>query len=182
MSYSTRAYDDEHGQPVVIMVVEGHHDVSRFLHFMHRGFPTSGQMLVAAKLRRQVAAHNGGKRALLLLHAHGGPNLLAEDNEWPWHVLTRYIEAHHPFLDVPAECHRLDCPDACRTLPPWASCWAVTDPHADCWPKGLGTWRIRPAEDVVGGNEDGPNIISYLHVQVFDEDKQDWADWDWSRE
>lgn len=77
MSYETRAYDNEHGDPVVILVATGTHDVSRLANLLagsrmalceHNG--------LSDQIRRQVNRHNGGRAALKLLHLHGGPDLL----------------------------------------------------------------------------------------------------------
>lgn len=77
MSYETRAYDNEHSDPVVILVATGTHDVSRLVNLLagsrmalceHNG--------LADRIRRQVSRRNGGRAALKLLAAHGGPDLL----------------------------------------------------------------------------------------------------------
>lgn len=76
--YEHRAYDkpgDAFGpDPVVVMVVTGTHDTSRLVHLMARG--TIEQLQVADKLVRQLRRHNGGRAALELLRAHGGPDLV----------------------------------------------------------------------------------------------------------
>jgi hypothetical protein len=79
MSYETRAYDVDTGDgfgpdPVVVMVVTGTHDVSRLIYLFKRGLVEQG--MVADKLVKQVNRHNGGRAALRLLAAHGGPDLL----------------------------------------------------------------------------------------------------------
>jgi hypothetical protein len=74
MSYQTRAYDDEHGDPVVILVAEGTHDVSRLVQLLHSG--NGEQARLGQAVLRQVRRHNGGRAALQLLAAHGGPDLL----------------------------------------------------------------------------------------------------------
>jgi hypothetical protein len=76
MSYETRAYDNEHGDPVVVIVVTGTHDVSRIVHLLSRGLVE--QVSLSERLLRQVKRHNGGRAALELLAAHGGPNFLGE--------------------------------------------------------------------------------------------------------
>lgn len=72
MGYETRAYDNEHGEPVVVMVVTGTHDVSRLVHRMMGSVATVEQLEVGEKVLRQVRRHNGGLAALKLLKAHGG--------------------------------------------------------------------------------------------------------------
>ncbi|MEU4399740.1 hypothetical protein [Micromonospora orduensis] len=74
MSYETRAYDNEHGDPVVVVVVTGTHDVSRLVNLLNRG--NCEQVDLSNKVLRQVRRHNGGRAALQLLAAHGGPDLL----------------------------------------------------------------------------------------------------------
>jgi hypothetical protein len=79
--YMSRAYDDGDGQPVVVLVASGTHDVSRLVATIQRG--TCEQANLAAKLIRQVNRHNGGRAALALLRAHGGPDLLAPVPDYP---------------------------------------------------------------------------------------------------
>lgn len=74
MSYEARTYDNEHGDPVVVLVVTGTHDVSRIVHVLAAGNCEQGDLgrSIATRLRR----HNRGRDALNLLHSHGGKNLL----------------------------------------------------------------------------------------------------------
>lgn len=81
MSYETRAYDNEHGNPVVVIVVDGTHDVSRIVHLLSRGL--CEHVSLSQKLLRQVRRHNGGRAALSLLKAHGGPDFLDNDPAVP---------------------------------------------------------------------------------------------------
>lgn len=74
MSYETRAYDNEHGDPVVVLVATGTHDVSRLVQLLHRG--NCEQLDLGDKVLRQVRRHNGGRAALQLLAAHGGTDFL----------------------------------------------------------------------------------------------------------
>lgn len=74
MSYESRAYDNGHGDPVVVLVVTGHHDVSRFVNWTNGRFPTVEIMQAGEKILRQVKSHNGGQAALRLLREHGGPD------------------------------------------------------------------------------------------------------------
>lgn len=74
MSYETRAYDNEHGDPVVVLVATGTHDVSRLTMLLSRG--NCEQVDLSEQVLRQVRRHNGGRAALQLLAAHGGPDLL----------------------------------------------------------------------------------------------------------
>jgi hypothetical protein len=77
MSYETRAYDNEHGDPVVVLVATGTHDVSRLVNLLHSGNCEQADM--ATRVLRQVRRHNGGRAALQLLAAHGGPDFLHDD-------------------------------------------------------------------------------------------------------
>lgn len=72
MSYETRSYDDEHGDPVVVLVASGTHDVSRLVALLHRG--NCEQLGIGDRMLRQVRRHNGGRAALKLLASHGGPD------------------------------------------------------------------------------------------------------------
>lgn len=74
MSYETRAYDNEHSDPVVVLVATGTHDVSRLVQLLNSG--NCEQVDLADQVLRQVRRHNGGRAALQLLAAHGGPDLL----------------------------------------------------------------------------------------------------------
>lgn len=76
MSYETRAYDNEYGQPVVVLVTTGTHDVSRLINLLAGSrMALCEHMTVSQTLLRQVKRHNGGQAALKLLAAHGGPDL-----------------------------------------------------------------------------------------------------------
>lgn len=80
MSYESRAYDeparDGFGpDPVVVLVVKGTHDVSRFVNLMAgRGQPVIEQLEVGRRLVGQVQRDSGGRAALRLLAEHGGPD------------------------------------------------------------------------------------------------------------
>ncbi|MCO1574991.1 hypothetical protein M8C13_04360 [Crossiella sp. SN42] len=81
MSYESRAYDKQTADgfgpdPVVVLVVTGTHDVSRLVHLFSRGLIE--HVAVGQRMRRQVRRHNGGRTALELLKAHGGPDFTAE--------------------------------------------------------------------------------------------------------
>lgn len=77
MSYESRAYDNEHGDPVVVLVATGTHDVSRLVNLLSRG--NCEQVGLSETVLRQVRRHNGGRAALQLLAAHGGPDFLHDD-------------------------------------------------------------------------------------------------------
>jgi hypothetical protein len=76
MTYESRAYDNEHGDPVVVLVVTGTHDVSRIVNLLAGNrMALCEHMTVSEQILRQVKRHNGGRAALKLLAAHGGPDL-----------------------------------------------------------------------------------------------------------
>jgi hypothetical protein len=79
--YRTAAYDkvndDGFGpDPVVVIVATGTHDVSRLVNLLAGGSVTCELLDVGGQVSRQVSRHNGGRAALALLKAHGGPDLL----------------------------------------------------------------------------------------------------------
>ncbi|MCW2903966.1 MAG: hypothetical protein JWO67_6231, partial [Streptosporangiaceae bacterium] len=80
MSYQSRAYDNDHGDPVVVLVATGTHDVSRLVQLLNRG--NSEQFGLGGTVVRQVRRHNAGRAALRLLRDHGGPDF-TEETEWP---------------------------------------------------------------------------------------------------
>jgi hypothetical protein len=79
--YESRAYDNDNGEPVVVLVVTGTHDVSRLVNLLvgkMAGHPVCEQISVGQRVLRQVRRHNGGRAALQLLADHGGAQLLYE--------------------------------------------------------------------------------------------------------
>lgn len=76
MSYESRAYDNEHGDPVVVLVTTGTHDVSRLVNLLAGSrMALCEHVGVSEQILRQVKRHEGGRAALKLLAAHGGPDL-----------------------------------------------------------------------------------------------------------
>lgn len=72
MSVEMRAYDNEHGDPVVVLVTTGSYDVSRLVGLLASGRCEDHDM--AERVRVAVRRHNGGRAALRLLADHGGPD------------------------------------------------------------------------------------------------------------
>lgn len=74
MTVESRAYD-EAGEPVVVLVVRGLHDVATLIRLMsadgHR------HSAVSKALRQKVRRHNTGQAALRFLAEHGGPDFTA---------------------------------------------------------------------------------------------------------
>jgi hypothetical protein len=95
--YETRAYDNEHGDPVVVLVATGTHDVSRLVNLLKSG--NCEQVGLASSVLRQVRRHNGGRAALQLLAAHDGPDFLFEDRPTV-EITPAVIKA---FIDAPDE-------------------------------------------------------------------------------
>ena len=79
MSYETRAYDNEHGDPVVVLVATGTHDVSRLVHLLTGASPNCEHLRLGKAVLQQVRRHNAGRAALRLLAAHGGPDFTRND-------------------------------------------------------------------------------------------------------
>lgn len=72
MSVEFRAYDNEHGDPVVVLVATGTYDVSRFVG-LHAGARCEDHER-GERMREAVRRHRGGRAALKLLRDHGGPD------------------------------------------------------------------------------------------------------------
>ncbi|TMR92402.1 hypothetical protein [Nonomuraea basaltis] len=77
----TRARDNEAGEPVVVIVATGTHDVSRLVNLLNGSTPNSEQRDLADQVTRQVRRRSGGRAALELLAEHGGPDLLTAVGE-----------------------------------------------------------------------------------------------------
>lgn len=70
MSVEMRAYDNEHGDPVVVMVTTGTFDVSRLVGLLAQGRCEDHDM--SKRIVQAVRRHSGGRAALKLLRDHGG--------------------------------------------------------------------------------------------------------------
>lgn len=79
--YESRAYDNEHGEPVVVLVATGHHDVSRLVHTLNGAPPVVEQIGVGHAVVRQLKRHGSGMAALRLLKQHGGADFTDEAGE-----------------------------------------------------------------------------------------------------
>lgn len=79
MSYDVRTYDAENGDPVVVMVVKGTHDVSRIVQAMTHG--NCEQVDVGNRIVRMLRRHSKGRMALALLKAHGGPDFTEPEDQ-----------------------------------------------------------------------------------------------------
>lgn len=145
MSYETRAYDNEDGDPVIVVVATGTHDVSRLVQMLHSG--NCEQVRLAHHVRAQVRRHNGGRAALQLLAAHGGPDLLfpvgtvdkladhTTTHEWG----TRFIYAdREPFVSSSGELEELARHRAAYKLATCAGTEVIRRTHL------TGPWEAQP--------------------------------------
>ena len=80
MSYESRTYDNAHGDPVVVLVVTGTHDVSRLVNHLTGSSPNCEQLDLGRRILRQVRRHNAGRAALALLRDHGGRDFTTPDD------------------------------------------------------------------------------------------------------
>lgn len=96
MSYESRAYDNVHGDPTVVLVVTGTHDVSRLVNLLAGSrLALCEHIGLSERILRQVKRHNGGQAALTLLLAHGGAGWKGRGCDWaafgliagPWEVI-----------------------------------------------------------------------------------------------
>lgn len=82
MSYESRTYDNVHGDPVIVLVVTGTHDVSRFVSLLADARkPNCEQLDLGQRLLRQVRRHSRGRAALKLLRDHGGADFLSDPSD-----------------------------------------------------------------------------------------------------
>lgn len=83
MSYDVRAYDRPSApgwppDPVVVLVAEGTHDVSRLVNVLNGQVPTLEQIGIGGRIVRSLSQHNSGEEALKLLERHGGHDFTRE--------------------------------------------------------------------------------------------------------
>jgi hypothetical protein len=82
MSYESRTYDNPQGDPVIVLVVTGTHDVSRFVSLLADARrPNCEQLDLGHRLARQVRRHSRGRAALKLLRDHGGADFLTDPSD-----------------------------------------------------------------------------------------------------
>jgi|GEM_PF-5776744 len=103
--------------------------------------------------------------------------LRVEESEFAWHTV-RIFTGRHPFDDVECRQFEVTHPEQCVELPPGAQCWFDLDRRSDWWPGELGIWRFRPVEEVIGGDEDGPEVAEFFQIQAFDPEAGTWQDWE----
>lgn len=149
MSVETRAYDNDHGDPIVVLVATGTHDVSRLVHLLAGATPNTEQRRLGQQVLRQVRRHNAGRAALALLRDHGGPDFTTDP-------------ADPDALDVAerraaADLHALARAGERLQAQPAPGCACPADAHKGCgWRAGIGALvdeihrraRRRPPVDV----------------------------------
>jgi hypothetical protein len=123
MSYESRAYDQADGDPVVVLVTTGTHDVSRLVHALNKG--TLEQVTVGRRLVRQVNRHAGGTAALRLLRQHGGPDFALDVADELDAAIDRVAAAlEHPLVNLAPDCvdEGCACPRSHVALPGCGTC------------------------------------------------------------
>ncbi|WP_370371518.1 hypothetical protein [Catenulispora sp. GP43] len=103
--------------------------------------------------------------------------LRVEESEFAWHTV-RIFTGRHPLDDVECVQYEVTHSEQCHALPPGAQCWFNLGSRSDWWPGELGIWRIRPVEQVIGGDEDGPELAEFFQIQAFNPDAGTWRDWE----
>jgi hypothetical protein len=182
MSYESRAYDHEDGDPVVVLVAKGPHDVSRLTHLLSGGQVLVEQMLLGETIRRQVRRHNGGRAALALLRQHGGSDFTAEDATRAPHTVT--VTHLAPGFDPSDQrrfeyivhtegrtvSHLVQHPDACHSLDYGQECWF--DFYWESGPysyddEAPGVYTCTPQQELVGtpDGQDLDDVLDYIHYE-----------------
>lgn len=120
MSYQTRAYERTNNDgfppdPVVVLVAEGTHDVSRLVAALRNGTCEQGD--VGRRINRALTRHNSGRAALALIARHGGPDLLEATDATDALIrsLAGFVDAQHEF--GPSVCEPepgVDCVAGCE--------------------------------------------------------------------
>jgi hypothetical protein len=131
VSYESRSYDDEHGDPVVVLVATGTHDVSRLVANLSRG--TCSEYRLGEQIVRQVRRHNVGRAALRLLKQHGGPDFTGTDAVFEAAAAERVAKVLEHTMVMDSS----DCPDdeQCRCPgghPPVPGCDECAGPGWPC--------------------------------------------------
>jgi hypothetical protein len=186
MPYESRAYDNEHGEPIVVLVVTGEHDVSRLVQLfsgrMKGHLATCECIGVADTMLRQVKRHSGGRAALALLKAHGGPDFLAKAEHGAAHKVTVTElppgfdfsdQRQHEYVietDGRIVSHQVEHPPACHGLDYGEVCWF--DEYWENSPFSYdgekpGVYVCTPAQHMVGSwdGEDLDDVLDYIHYE-----------------
>lgn len=132
--YESRAYDKEYGDPVVVLVVTGTHDVSRLIQLFKGRGALVEQLLVGDTILRQVKRHNRGRDAVALLKAHGGPDFTDEQSPTDPAGLGAWLRK----LPV-------------RTI--------VCDHHGTAWQRGFGHVTYHPGDGRVAQTDQFPALL-----------------------
>lgn len=81
-----------------------------------------------------------------------------------WHDLHLYLGK--TFVDKDETLlMELAHPAECEHLPAGAVCWAERDLFRDLWPTEPGRYRIRLVDQLLGGDEDGPDYMTVLESE-----------------
>lgn len=186
MAYESRAYDNEHGDPVVVLVTTGTHDVSRLMQLF--AGHTKGHLAlcehatVAETMLRQVKRHNGGRAALGLLRQHGGPDFLARPEHGAPHKVTLTELApdfdfsdqrEHEYITETGGrivSHQVEHPPACHGLDYGEQCWFDDYWHNSGYAyddQEPGVYTCTPAQEMIGtpDGEDLDDVRDYIHYE-----------------
>ena len=172
MGFDTRAYDDESGRPVVVLVATGSHSVSRLVAALRKG--STEQMMLAGRLLDQVKRHNGGREALRLLAAHGGPDLLAEETKPAWHTVRRYLA--NPGTDSESDELEVTHPQQCHLLPAGAVCWYDHAGDVPWWPWDHATYQIRLMWET--NSAEPSELVQVMQVKAYDPETATWREFE----
>lgn len=93
MSVDIRAMKNDAGDPVLVHVVTGTHDISRHVSVHSGGFARCEDLTAAEIMRKAMRRRSDGRAAMRLLAQHGGPDFVLADGELPdaRQVIVEYI-------------------------------------------------------------------------------------------
>lgn len=126
----------------------------------------------------EYAWHDLSEPSAELLEQPENPSARVGPREFAWHTIRRYI-GEEWFTDGPAELIEETHAEECGQLPTGAVCWFTHAPHDFWWPRGLGTWRIRLVEHVVGDhNGEFSDVQTEMEIHTWDSALNVWLDED----
>ena len=103
MSVDIRATKNTAGDPVLVHVVTGTHDISRHVSVHSGGFARCEDLQYVEVMRKALRRRSDGRAAMRLLAQHGGPDFTLADGELPdaRKVLGEYIgEVEHRYVQA----------------------------------------------------------------------------------
>ena len=130
--------------------------------------------MLAGRLLDQVKRHNGGREALRLLAAHGGPELLAEETKAAWHTVRRYLAGKGTAAE--SDVVEVTHPDQCHQLPPGAVCWYDHAGDVPWWPWDHATYQIRPVWEA--NSAEPPELVQVMQVKAYDPETATWREFE----